>query len=523
MTDSKEADSTLKSPAQATTDAKDDRRSETPIEDDYDYDINEDVEEEEDLDDDKLFNSKNTAKSKTPASNTSSSESEAEEEVDDEENSNIESKTPKTEQKTSETPANANPPIAEVTQTPEAAAMELEASQALEEKNKALTQLLNNINYAVVLAFLEKFSIHLAIKEYTFKTLECQLTNAKTLNRKLVDFHLKLIKNLPMGKHAKKDKWEYYLAKFARRFSASDAALIENGTYLTCDVSVIVMCLKNLLESQFDENQKFKQILLEQITDSNFLREQPLGRDKDGFYYMIYMDKEYSVRLFSYDSTVVDAAKTWKIVASELEALREFVGTLDAEPALEKLRKSKRYMQNLARTEKIKREKQKELDAANGVISEEKTESKEETKVELAEETAVKKELEKEAVEEVKEESAEEVKKEYSEEVKAEPEGEVKKESAEEVVKEESAENVKEEAEEEANTSLKKEAKKKEPAEKMEEDAAEFGTPIALRKSTRSSARNRQEIAKTPPVTPQKKAAAQVATPAKQALVFKIF
>ena len=43
-----------------------------------------------------------------------------------------------------------------------------------------------------------------------------------------------------MGKHAKKDKWELYMAKFVRRFSHKDAQLIENNEYLSCDMSAKV-------------------------------------------------------------------------------------------------------------------------------------------------------------------------------------------------------------------------------------------------------------------------------------------
>jgi hypothetical protein len=126
-----------------------------------------------------------------------------------------------------------------------------------------------------------------------------------------------------------------------------------------------VTCLKNLLETQFDENAKFKQILAEQITDPAFLRESPLGRDKDGLSYMCYLDKEFAVRLFAYDTRVSDdAAKSWHLVCMELSALKEFVLKLDQEPALTVLRASKRYLANLAKQEKLLKQKQKDMDAA---------------------------------------------------------------------------------------------------------------------------------------------------------------
>ena len=158
--------------------------------------------------------------------------------------------------------------------------------------------------------------------------------------------------------------------------------------------------MKNLLETQFDENAKFKQILAEQITDPAFLRESPLGRDKDGLSYMCYLDKEFAVRLFAYDTRVSDdAAKSWHLVCMELSALKEFVTKLDQEPALSVLRASKRYLANLAKQEKLLKLKQKETDAAAESITNpvenkvEKEQLVEEIKEAKREETQIKDEV----------------------------------------------------------------------------------------------------------------------------------
>ena len=155
--------------------------------------------------------------------------------------------------------------------------------------------------------------------------------------------------------------------------------------------------MKNLLETQFDENAKFKQILAEQITDPGFLREQPLGRDKDGLCYMCYIDKEFSIRLFAYDARVSnDAAKTWHLVCMELSALKDFVTKLNEEPALVVLRTCKRYLANLAKQEKLLKQKQKEIEA------EEAANNPVETKLEAVVEEVKVKEEEKDTKEEVK-------------------------------------------------------------------------------------------------------------------------
>ena len=257
-------------------------------------------------------------------------------------------------------------------------------------------------------------------------------------------------------------------------------------------------CLKNLLETQFDENAKFKQILAEQITDPSFLREQPLGRDKDGLCYMCYIDKEFSVRLFAYDARISnDAAKTWRLVCMDLNALKEFVIKLNEEPDLSALRTCKRYLANLAKEEKILKQKQKEIETAtaeNNLTESKTTLVKEEVKTKI-EETQIKEEEKINA---------------SADEIKGEPETAVKIEiKPEETVIEkiEELEENKQEAKEEPVAE--EEVKEKEPV------LEEFDTPIALRKSTRSSLRRGPEpipLVAKPVVTPKK------ATPAPKPL-----
>ena len=55
-----------------------------------------------------------------------------------------------------------------------------EQQKAVDDADAALDKLLNNVDYGVVLAFLDKFATHLGIKEYTFKNFESSLINAKT-------------------------------------------------------------------------------------------------------------------------------------------------------------------------------------------------------------------------------------------------------------------------------------------------------------------------------------------------------
>ena len=67
---------------------------------------------------------------------------------------------------------------------------------------------------------------------------------------------------------------------------------------------------KNLFEAQFDDNMKFRQLLMEETKDLSYLRSKPIGRDKQGNFYWFFMDSNYTFRLFAeFDNS------DWKIIA----------------------------------------------------------------------------------------------------------------------------------------------------------------------------------------------------------------
>jgi hypothetical protein len=72
-----------------------------------------------------------------------------------------------------------------------------------------------------------------------------------------------------------------------------------------------------LLEAQFDENQKFKQILAQELADSNDLRSKPIGVDKDANVYWFLTDAHNSFRLFAQSGQDLTI---WRLVAK----LRQF-------------------------------------------------------------------------------------------------------------------------------------------------------------------------------------------------------
>ena len=104
--------------------------------------------------------------------------------------------------------------------------------------------LLNDPNYGVILCFLDKFRAHVDIQDYPLHLLEENLLsdeeNSKIdaaclahfywhftlVSRRLIDFHLTLLKRISLGKGAKRDKFVSIISKvstigFVRRGSTS--------------------------------------------------------------------------------------------------------------------------------------------------------------------------------------------------------------------------------------------------------------------------------------------------------------
>jgi remodeling and spacing factor 1 len=98
------------------------------------------------------------------------------------------------------------------------------------------------------------------------------------------------------------------------RFSPVESEQLEKGGYLQCTVDLKLRIVKNLLESQFDENLKLRQRLVEKVSDLNTLRTLPLGRDTDNLLYYFFIDSQCTFRLFT--QPLVDQNETsWTLVA----------------------------------------------------------------------------------------------------------------------------------------------------------------------------------------------------------------
>jgi hypothetical protein len=148
------------------------------------------------------------------------------------------------------------------------------------------------------------------------------------------------------GKQAKKDRLDYHLHKYMNRYGlligsgdkTAERATADDLNYPALELTTKLRLVKCLLESQFDDNQKLKQSLTETLgTDLSSLRSLPMGRDKNALTYWLYMDAEFSLRVYTQQAGDVEG-KSWTLVAASLDELKQLVEKIAAEPSLARLK-----------------------------------------------------------------------------------------------------------------------------------------------------------------------------------------
>lgn len=80
--------------------------------------------------------------------------------------------------------------------------------------------------------------------------------------------------------------------------------------------------IKNLLESQFDTNVKFKAAINQK--PSTALRLEPFGRDKDGNVYYCQMDEKANIKIYQENLD----EETWSVVAANRDELVKLIDEL---------------------------------------------------------------------------------------------------------------------------------------------------------------------------------------------------
>ncbi|CAF1411671.1 unnamed protein product [Rotaria sp. Silwood1] len=194
------------------------------------------------------------------------------------------------------------------------------------DKDQRRLLLLNDSNYGIVLCFLEKFRSILDLPNYSLQRFEDHLINYEERNSvppRLIDFHFILLKRLSLAKNTQREKFDSIITKFASRFDLNDSNHLSTTGYLQAEINVKVRILKNLLESQFDLNQTFKNTLVDKTARE--IKSIPLGRDRFGMSYWLFMDTDCFVRLFREDA---DIDRTWTNVAKDRNEFESFIKLL---------------------------------------------------------------------------------------------------------------------------------------------------------------------------------------------------
>ncbi|KAF5270331.1 hypothetical protein FQR65_LT05519 [Abscondita terminalis] len=177
-------------------------------------------------------------------------------------------------------------------------------------------------NFAVICGFLEKFGVSCGLPNIDFLYLQNMLENNQEVPQELIDLHIKLLRKA--RKLVTTERWERALIKFCHGFCSQDAWEIERFGYKKARLSSKLRILKQLLETQFDCNSKFKTEVNK--LSAGDLRSQPLGRDRLGHIYWFQSDNSCQVRVYKEDLD----EETWALVAKNREDLVTLITQLNS-------------------------------------------------------------------------------------------------------------------------------------------------------------------------------------------------
>ncbi|KAH8421174.1 hypothetical protein KR009_010297, partial [Drosophila setifemur] len=174
----------------------------------------------------------------------------------------------------------------------------------------------NDPNFAVICAFLQKFSKQLGLNLMNFKHLQEWLSKNEEVSE-LRDIHIKLLRKTRKTVHEK--SWESALSKFCFGYSIQDAWEIERFGYKNSSLKVKLRILRELLEGQFERNVKFRSYILN--LNANTLRSEPIGRDRLGHAYWVTQDADCNLRIYQEHPD----EEIWQVVATNRD---EFVNLI---------------------------------------------------------------------------------------------------------------------------------------------------------------------------------------------------
>lgn len=136
----------------------------------------------------------------------------------------------------------------------------------------------------------------------------------------MIDLHVKLLRKLKFSVNV--ERWERSLSKFCYSYSTNDAWELERFAYKLVKLPVRLRILKNLLETQFDNNPKFKTAV--NLLATSKLRPVALGRDKMGNVYWRTLDAECNIRIYQENQD----EESLRIVASNRDELAKLIAVL---------------------------------------------------------------------------------------------------------------------------------------------------------------------------------------------------
>lgn len=119
------------------------------------------------------------------------------------------------------------------------------------------------------------------------------------------------------------EKWEKAVIKFCYFYGGIDDAFeVERYGYLHSSAAVKLRIMKNLLESQFDVNVKFKNLINAKLSQD--LRLEPFGKDKDGNVYYCQMDEKANIKVYQENQD----EESWTVVAANRDELAKLIEEL---------------------------------------------------------------------------------------------------------------------------------------------------------------------------------------------------
>ncbi|XP_053404414.1 remodeling and spacing factor 1-like isoform X2 [Mercenaria mercenaria] len=194
--------------------------------------------------------------------------------------------------------------------------------------SQAENDCLSNPNFAVICSFMDRYAEFLGLTEIGYKDLQEWIEDTKNVSPLLIDLHVRLLRRIHKKlSNVTADRWERGVVKFCYKYSNVDAWEIERFGYKLAKISTKLTLLKNLMESQFDCNNKFKDKVNEIAIDE--MRFQPIGRDKDGMAYWYFLDKELNLRVYREHQDDVDS-ESWELVCRSRDDLAKLVTGLNS-------------------------------------------------------------------------------------------------------------------------------------------------------------------------------------------------